>query len=165
MGLQPSEIKPSATYEEQKFAVALQDKKVKDLPEIKLREALRYCIAKVGLRADNFPEGVEKSLLLDHIFTLYGNHTPAEIRLAFDMAIAGKLDLKPDEVKCYENFSCAYFSTIMNAYRSWAHQVWEQEQKAKKPPEIEDKPDLEQIEKEYQEFLKTPLAQKYKPNL
>ena len=118
---------------------------------------------KVGLRGKNFPEGVEKSLLLTHIWKEYGNHTPDEIRLAFDMAVAGRLNLPPDEIKCYENFSCLYFSTIMNAFRVWANQVYEQ---YKKPVlEIENKPDLEQIEKEYQEFLQTDLGKQLNPKI
>lgn len=35
------------------------------------------------------------------------------------MAIDGKLSV---DAKCYENFSCAYFSEIMNAYRLWSSQ-------------------------------------------
>jgi hypothetical protein len=146
--------------EENKLSVALAEKKIRDLPETEVRKAVKYALFKLGIRAKNFPEGVEKSLLLDHIFKVYGNHTPQEIRLAFDLALEGKLEV---EVNCYENFSCAYFSTIMNAYRSWAAQVIKQKEGEQKV--IEKKPDLEQIEKEYQEFLKTPLAQKYKPNL
>lgn len=75
---------------------------------------------KVGLRATNLPSSEEKAVLLSHAISNYGNHTVSEIRLAFEMAIAGKLGVDPN---CYENFSCMYFSTIMNAYRSWASQV------------------------------------------
>lgn len=75
---------------------------------------------KVGIRGHNLPSEIETDVLYDHIFKLYGNHTPAEIQLAFDMALSGKLDLATKDVKCYEDFSCLYFSTIMNAYRSWA---------------------------------------------
>lgn len=116
---------------------------------------------KVGLRGKNFPNGVAKSLLLDHIYTNYGNHTPDEIRLAFNLSVAGKLQV--DDVNCYENFSCLYFSKIMNAYRVWAQQVHDQH---KKPVlEIENKPDPAQIEKEYQEFLQTDLGKKLNPKI
>src|SRR3989304_2322026 len=47
-------------------------------------------------------------------------HPPAEIQLAFDMAVQGQLDLDPRDVRCYENFSVIYFATIMRAYRAWA---------------------------------------------
>ena len=118
-------------------------------------------MVKVGLRGDNFPTGPEKSLLLAHIYENYGNHTPEEIRLAFDMALSAKLGLDIQDVKCYESFSCLYFSTIMNAYRVWASQVDRQKEQEKEPePRIYTEEEKEQIEKEYQEFLQTPLAKK-----
>lgn len=82
---------------------------------------------KLGLREANIPEKDELSLLIHHLLTQYGSHTCEEIRLAFDMAIGGQLDLLPGEsVNCYENFSCLYFSSIMNAYRRWAAQAHRQ---------------------------------------
>jgi hypothetical protein len=36
------------------------------------------------------------------------------------MAIQNKLSLRSEDVICYENFSIAYFSRIMEAYREWA---------------------------------------------
>lgn len=86
-----------------------------------IKGALRYAMVKVGLRANNFPVEEEKAVLIDHIITNYGGHTTAEIRLAFNMAINGELELTIDDVNCYENFSCLYFSKIMNAYRKWSH--------------------------------------------
>lgn len=163
--LQKHESTQPEVGEEPKFALAIRQKKINELPEVKLREALRYCMILVGLRGNNFPVGVEKSLLLNHVHENYGNHTPEEIRLAFDMAVSAKLDLEEKDVKCYENFSCAYFSQIMNAYRRWAREVYDQQKGKSEVKQIEDKPDLEQIEKEYQEFLSSPVSQKYKPNL
>lgn len=81
-----------------------------------LNFALRYVFALIGLRANNIPNEAEKAVLIDFIFSNYGNHTPAEIKLAFQMAIAGRLDV---DARHFENFTPAYFSTIMNAYRSW----------------------------------------------
>ena len=99
------------------FEQAIKGSKVKD--DLNgLKEALRLIMVKIGLRAQNWPDELEKAVLLEHISTNYGNHTTEEIRLAFDMAIADRLDI--DTVNCYENFSCVYFSGIMNAYRKWA---------------------------------------------
>jgi hypothetical protein len=72
----------------------------------------------VGIKANNVPNDREKSVLLQFIVNNYGGHTPSEIRLAFDLAISGDLDV--EDVKCYENFSPLYFASIMNAYRKWA---------------------------------------------
>jgi len=160
------ESKQLESSEEKSFAIARQSLPLMKQPEPTLREVLRYCMVKVGLRAANFPEGAEKTLLLNHIYENYGNHTPEEIRLAFDLALSAKLGLDTSDIKCYESFSCLYFSTIMNAYRVWAAQVDRQKEKEIKPePKVYTAEEIEQIEKEYQEFLKTPLAKKLGKNV
>lgn len=73
----------------------------------------------VGLRAQNYPADIEKQVLLNFIAENYGGHTPAEIKLAFEMAITKKLDV---EANCYENFSVTYFVSIMEAYRAWSRE-------------------------------------------
>lgn len=110
---------------------------------------------KIGLRANNWPLEEEKLLLIQHIVENYGNRTAGEIKLAFDMAMTGKLAV---DVNHFENFSCLYFSSIMNAYRIWAEVVYK---KGEKFIVIENKPDIEQIEKEYQDFLKTDIAKRF----
>lgn len=71
----------------------------------------------IGLRAQNYPDEFETLILLNFISENYGGHTTAEIKLAFEMAITKKLSV---EANCYENFSVAYFASIMEAYREWA---------------------------------------------
>lgn len=118
------ELTQLKTGEESLFIDALRYAPIKKAHEDLIKEALRYAMVKIGLRSQNWPQDEEKSLLINHIRREYGNHTVAEIRLAFDMAISGKLDfLSGESVNCYENFSCLYFSSIMNAYRKWAAQV------------------------------------------
>lgn len=129
---------PAIGEEEKQFIAALQERKVKDAPLEQLKEVLRLVMVKIGLRAANWPSEEEKAVLLSHILTNYGGHTPKEILLAFDMAILGQLDV---EVNHFENFSCKYFSEIMNAYRAWAKEA--HRQTVKEPlPAIEHKEDL-----------------------
>jgi hypothetical protein len=78
------------------------------------------------------PTDEEKYVLLAFIKSNYGNQTPEEIAIAFEYAVAGKLNT---DCKCYENFSCEYFGRIMNAYIEYARQ----ETKLVKRPEIEEK--------------------------
>lgn len=87
----------------------------------------------VGLRGQNFPNDMEKALLLNHILKYFGGHTPEEIRLAFEMAVCGQLELSFDEVTSYENFSVIYFSKIMTAYRNWAEVEYRQTIKQEPP--------------------------------
>lgn len=99
------------------FEIALSNDKIVNTSTERLKQVLRLVMMKIGLRAANLPSDEEKFVLVQHIIQHYGGHTPEEILLAFDMAIAGKLEV---EVNCYENFSCLYVSNIMNAYRAWA---------------------------------------------
>lgn len=98
-----------------------------------LKEALRYIMLLVGLRANNIPNEEEKLVLINYIGKHYGGHSPEEIRLAFEMAINGELEINPSDVKCYENFSVLYFSSIMNAYRKWSAQQYNQSIKEPAP--------------------------------
>jgi hypothetical protein len=117
----------------------------------KYKEAILYAIVKVGLRAENYPAAEEKALLYDHMRKEYGNHTPAEIKLAFDMAIAGRLDIELKYAVCYENFSCMYVSIIMNAYRKWAAE--EYKQIPQQPPEkVTEKVDKDSMDEWWDEF-------------
>lgn len=107
--------------EEAELSKALRAYKIKSSSIEELKSALKYAMFKVGLRSQNFPEDEDQSLLISHIISNYGNHTVDEIRLAFDMAITGKFTIEKNEtIVCYENFSCQYFSFIMNLYRKWA---------------------------------------------
>jgi hypothetical protein len=113
-------LRPPATIEGQQFELAIAEKKICHGSEEELKQALRYIYILVGLRAQNYPTDIAKQLLHAYIFEDYGGHTPGELRLAFKMAIQNKLSLRSEDVTCYENFSIAYFSRIMEAYREWA---------------------------------------------
>jgi len=84
-----------------------------------IKEVLRYSMLLVGLRGNNLPTEEEKFLLTNFVRSNFGNQTPEEIKIAFEMAVAGKLQV---DAKCYENFSCEYFGRIMNAYQEYARQ-------------------------------------------
>lgn len=78
-----------------------------------LKQVLRYSMLLVGLRANNMPTEEEKFVLINFIKTNFANVTIAQIKLAFDMAVAGKLQV---DAKCFENFSCEFFGRIMATY-------------------------------------------------
>lgn len=127
-----------------------------------LEACLRYCMVLVGIRANNLPGAEEKAVLINHITKHYAGHTVSEIRLAFEKAIAGELDISADDVKAYENFTPVYFSQIINSYRRWAAQEYRQKmtpQEAPPPQKILTQEELddsarEDVERQYQLFLK-----------
>lgn len=92
---------------------------IRQLDDEDLKKILRYVMIIVGLRGNNLPTDEEKYVLISFIRSSYANQTLAEIKLAFEMAVAGKFTV---DVKCYENFSCEYFGRIMNAYIEFARQ-------------------------------------------
>lgn len=99
-----------------------------------LQKVLKYVMLLVGLRANNLPDELEKTVLINYIQAHYGGHTISEIRLAFELAINGQLDI--EDAKCYENFSVLFFSTIMNAYRKWSSQEYKQVIKSDPPQQV-----------------------------
>lgn len=156
--VKPASTPSAITKQEGNFQLARTEQRISQLTEEDLKKVLRYVYSLVGIRAQNLPAGEEKIFLHAYIFEHYGSHTPAEIRLAFDMAVQGQLDLAPDEVKCYENFSVLYFATIMRAYRAWAIEQARRQERNEPPPV--NQPDLERIEQEYQDYLITTVLWK-----
>lgn len=142
-----------ATGEEILFLKALQAPRLSQVTAEELKQVLRYIMVIVGLRAQNWPQEADKQILLHHITTNYRNHTIAEVRLAFDMAVAGQLEVEIDH---YQDFSCLYFSRIMTAYRVWASQAYRQLKK--EPVEAVKKITVDWrglIEKDYQQYRHT----------
>lgn len=123
----PQEWRPPVNGDDRKLVKALDSEKANKAPLADLKNILLILFTKIGLRAGSFPADVEKDILINHIIQFYGNHTTKEILLAFDMGIAGKLEFDEHQsINCFENFSCLYFSGVMNAYRKWAEESYSQ---------------------------------------
>lgn len=128
-----TESKASKTSEGKSFEMALAQPKIGNVPLEELKQALRYVFVLVGLKAQDIPVAEEKEVLMEYIRENYGGHTAEEIKLAFKMAIQGKLVIDYKEVITYGNFSPMYFTRIMDAYRVWARE--QAEILDRKPPE------------------------------
>lgn len=119
----------------------------------------------IGLREVNFPNDLETLFLYQFVRENYPNHRIDEVFLAFKKAVLLQLDLSANEVKCYENFSVLYLSSILNAYRRWASAEFSNVEKHLPPTDAErkllekSKTDFENfhwgeaIEIAYQDFL------------
>ena len=146
------------TGEEHQLQIAIASELICKIHISHLTQVLRLIMLKLGIRANNLPSKEETGVLMDHIITNFGGNRIEEIKLAFDMAMAGKLHI--DDINCYENFSCAYFSKIMNAYRFWAADaVRGIVQEEKTPQKIFSQEELEDgfrqdAETQYNRFLK-----------
>lgn len=144
-------MRPQKTGEALNFELAISEKRINDDDPERLKQVLRLVMVKIGLRSNNWPNDEEKKILLAHIFENFGGHTVSEIRLAFEMAMDGKFDV---DANCYENFSCLYFSKIMEAYRGWAKEMFRQIKIENK----EKKPDLVNINMDYAFYLRKKVS-------
>lgn len=163
MGLVTQGLKPLEPGELE-LASAIAEKKIIRRPKEDLTQVLRSVFARLGIRANNLPNDVETAILMIHINKSYGNHTCEEIALAFEMALDGRLDLAEKDISCYENFSCLYFSRIMNSFRRWAAQEYRQIER-KMVPALEYKESVD--DEGMQEWLNRVILQvvndKYEP--
>lgn len=97
----------------------------KEYPKIKslknfvpLEQAIARCMVLVGIPQENYPKGIEKEVLIDHIVKQYPYHVAPEIIKAFEMAITRSFsDVDYDLLlKHYGKFSPEFLSRIMSFY-------------------------------------------------
>lgn len=81
-----------------------------------VKSALRYALMKVGIKNNQLPDDFEKAILIEHVRQHYKFLSVSDIRIAFDLASAGKLD---EDANAYGIFSCVYLSKILNSYLRW----------------------------------------------
>lgn len=94
---------------------ASQDTKIRNLTDQEsIKMSLRYIFTLVGLKSENLPSELQKMVLMEFIESEFGWMTPDEMKLAFRMAVAGKLDV---EINHFQNFSPVYFAAVANAYK------------------------------------------------
>jgi hypothetical protein len=96
----------------------ISSKKLADLSIEEIKQPVRYALALCGIRPQNFPTELQKTILVNFIRRHYGDYSPAEIAFAFDLAMARKLpDL--ENPSCFENFCCEYIGRVLAAYEKW----------------------------------------------
>jgi hypothetical protein len=171
------ESAPLKTSEEKNFETAVlskpkifQLKQIEDVVEgfsqvEEVSKALRYIFVLIGLRAEQVPDEEEKAVLKDYVIEEYGGHTTEEIKLAFKMAIQGKLKIAQKDVKCYGIFSPAYFTSIMDAYREWATEQAEKLINRKEPERVVTEKEKAIINLEYAGWLQTLIKNALLPPL
>lgn len=135
--LEKQQPRPPGIYspEEEKCLIFSKGSRILYASDQELTQLIAYLLNLTGVNADRFPEPVQMIVLLDFIKLTYPGNTLQEVKLAFQMALAGKLEL-PKDYGHYQNFSSAYFGQTMAAYRQWAAQVHEYHDKKEKPKEI-----------------------------
>jgi hypothetical protein len=83
-----------------------------------LKENLAYIFTLLGFK--NYPDKEEMIIIEDFIRTSYPMYTIQEFRIAFKMAVQGKIDCSTEH---YEKFSPKFIGQIMSAYTKKANEV------------------------------------------
>lgn len=78
-----------------------------------IEKTLLWAFALTGLKKENYPDPIQLDVLIDFIATNYPTHSTGEIRHAFNLAVAGKLEIDANH---YQSFSAAYVARILSGY-------------------------------------------------
>lgn len=97
---------------------AFKGEKLNLVSPVTLRENLAYIFTLIGLT--RFPDKLEMEVIEDYIRTTYPFFTVQEMRIAFKLAVQGRLECNTDH---FEKFSPKYISQIMNAYKAKANYI------------------------------------------
>ena len=79
--------------------------------------AVKYACINLGIRPDNYPDKYMTAAIVDAIKTNHGTLKIKELKLAFDMAAALKLDFDP---RTFQHISPLYMNELLTAYKKWA---------------------------------------------
>ncbi len=104
---------------------ALKEKLIMDCLEEEVKDKLLLIYSMVGLRVTHYPQGQEKEDIHNYLRLKYGQKTLSELVLSFDLAISNELEIEPDDVKVYDQFTIAYLARIMSAYKVWLYKVYQ----------------------------------------
>ena len=143
--VQQNSLPVQVTDEVQGLRIAIKSPKLATQSYEEMKQLIRTAITIVGLKSAivNAITEIEKQMLIGFVQKQFGGNTRQEFIDAFTMAFTGKLNVDPE---CYQNFSIAYVSRIMTAYRKWASNLYEDnysimekitEQKQLAPPEVD----------------------------
>lgn len=100
------------------IAEAFTGSKLNLVSPVTLRENLAYIFTLIGLT--KYPDKEEMMVIEDFIRTSYPLYTIEEFRIAFKMAVQGKLDCSTEH---YEKFSPKFIGQVMAAYTKKALEV------------------------------------------
>ena len=109
---------PSGSIADNEILKCFNGDKLNLLSPIVLKENLAYIFTLLGFK--NYPDKQEMTVIEDFIRTSYPMYTIQEFRIAFKMAVQGKLDCSTDH---FEKFSPKFIGQVMAAYTKKAVEV------------------------------------------
>jgi hypothetical protein len=108
---------------------ALNSALISQLPDEKIRELILVLMKFVGIRPENYPDRITRSLLEGYLRkNVLLTHD--EMLLAFEWAVNGTLDVNTDH---FQSFDALYLQRIINAYQRKRSELLKPEMKSKDP--------------------------------
>lgn len=105
------------TFNAKEIIIAHHQTRICDLSDLEpLKQALRYVMTLIGIKAENMPSESQKMVLFDFVKSELAYFSPEEFRIAFKLAASKKLNC---DVEHFQNFSAAYVGRIMDAYNTY----------------------------------------------
>ena len=147
------------TFNAKEIIIAHHQNRICDLSDLEpLKQALRYVMTLIGIKAENMPSESQKMVLFDFVKSELAYFSPEEFRIAFKLAAAKKLNCEVDH---WQNFSAAYVGRIMDAYSSYKANAMREykSQLEQKPIEVE----MTEQEKSliFYDFVETYIVKKF----
>jgi hypothetical protein len=116
--LQEWKTLPSGSIADNEILNSFNGDKLNLVSPIILKENLAYIFTLLGFK--NYPDKQEMVVIEDFIRTSYPKYTVQEFRIAFKMAVQGKIDCSTEH---YEKFSPKFIGQVMYAYTKKANEV------------------------------------------
>jgi hypothetical protein len=129
-----------------------------------IKQNLRFAFVLIGLREDQIPNQIERGVLIQFIRSSFPNLVPDEIRIAFELATRGDLNI---DANPFGSFSALYFSKIINAYLQHKNRVsidvrsLEDRNRREIPSDVSPE-ELDRIGKEFDQTVILPMFEKFK---
>lgn len=147
------------TFNGREIVIAAHQNRICDLSDLEpLKQALRYVMTLIGIKAENMPSESQKMVLFDFVKSELGYFSPEEFRIAFKLAASKKLNC---DVEHFQNFSAAYVGRIMDSYNTYKANAMREykSQLEQAPVEVE----MTEQEKSliFYEFLETYVVKKF----
>lgn len=115
----------------------------------KVAVTLDFIMKDMGVR--NTPDTYSRIRLAQFVVKRFGDLALSELKLAFELAVVGELNLEDKDVKHYNDFSLMYVGRILGAYRTKRNDSVQRVKLAL--PEPEKKPTPEELKTIHENFI------------
>lgn len=127
-----------------------------------IKQVLRYVFTLLGIRAENIPNELQKSVLINYIKNDLKQYSVDDIKIAFHLLLKNELECESNH---YQSFSALYLSNVMNAYNKHRIEVireFQKQQNEMKQQQIENELSEHEKLERHQRFVRNCIIQPFK---